>query len=241
MIFLVLLFLFFVVLIIIGLTTNRSGERSETGRPSVFSSLTSKLPSAGTILVILVVAVISLATIIWALQFLFGFFTFAESQTPECFNNETNKDYGYSRINDGKFVIEDGKLSVFKSIRITSTNIIWEYPEFGFSIGGIEGRKGERVTVDVLLESRTGSCSFNFTVGPSAGVKKVKFSISENDQVLVRVDNSPIPIGEKRFNSSGSYDLTVDITSNKLDETAETRKSCSLFIPSFYLTEATFG
>jgi len=208
------------------------------------SSLKSKLPSGiKTILIVMIV----ISVIFFVTQQLSKSANYLELRSPERFtNNEFNKDYGYSRINGGQFAIVDGaggfgELYVFKAIEITNTGIVWEHPNFGFSIKGIEGTKGERVKVNVLLESRTGSCPFDFVVGPSAGVKDVKFGVGEGDWVWVRENNSPLDIGKKRFNTSVSYDLTVDITSNKPEESAETRQSCSLFIPSFALTEVSFG
>jgi len=217
-----------------------SGQSGSTV-PSTVSSLTSNLPSPKTFFWILFVVTIIAVTIFWVADQTPKSMNYVELRTSEHYENETNKDYGYSRINDGKFVIRDGELRVFKTIKITNTGIVWKYPDFGFSIRGIEGEKGERITVNVLLESRTGNCPFNFTIGPSAGIVNVEFGVNENDYIWVKVDNSPIPMGEKQFNSSGSYDLTVDITSNRPEETEETRNSCSLFIPSFYLTEGTFG
>lgn len=167
---------------------------------------------------------------------------YQEVRTPESFDGDSNKGYGYSRINGGDFLVIDGllgegELAVDKTVRITNTAINWEYPKFTFSIRGIEGEKGEVITVDVLLESMNGSCPFSFTIGPSAGIIKVEFGVGKDDYIFVRVDNSPIPIGEKRFDSSVSFDLIVDITSNRPEESG----TPGYFIPSFCITEATFG
>ena len=202
------------------------------------SSLKSKLPTG--IKRILIVMIV-IAVIFFGAQQLSKSANYIEIRLPEGFdNNEYTKDYGYSRINDGKFAIANEKLLVFKSIRITNTGLLYKDPDFKFSIGGLEN--GESIKVDVLLESKIGRCSFNFNVnGPSIGDKRVIFGVNEHNRVWVKINNSPIDIPVNYFDTSGSYDLTVDITTNRAEEDSKTRNSCSLFKPSFSLDRINFG
>ncbi|KAF5420376.1 MAG: hypothetical protein C5S44_08520 [Candidatus Methanocomedens sp.] len=201
------------------------------------SYLKSKLPSGiKTILIVMIV----IAVIFFGAQQLSKSANYIEIRLPEGFdNNETNKDYGYSRINGGDFAIADGKLMVLKAVRITNTGLLYENPIFKFSIGGLE--YGEIIKVDVLLESRTGLCPFNFTMnGPSIGEKRVEIGVGENDRVWVKIDNSQIDIPERCFDSSVSYDLTVDITSNKAEDPKDRQNPCR-FKPSFSIDRINFG
>lgn len=201
------------------------------------SSLKSKLPSGiKTILIVMIVIVV----IFFGAQQLSKSVNYIEIRSPERFeNNETYKDYGYSRINSGDFVIADEKLMVYKTIRITNTDLLYEYPDFKFSIGGLE--HGESIKVDVLLESRTGICSFDFNLnGPSIGEKRVEFGVNEYDRIWAKISNSPLDIPEKCFDTSISYDLTVDITSNKVED-PKTRQNPCYFKPSFSIDRINFG
>ena len=213
------------------------------------SSLISKLPSLSikTILVVLVVVVIIVLAISWAKDQGPRSANHFEVRLPEEFNNDTrSKDYGYNRINNrdfnGDYVIEDGKMQVLGGIRLTNTDLLYEHPTFKFSIGRLEA--GEVATISVLFESEYGICPFTFTVkGPTVGhsAKRVTFGVNEHDRIWVKIDNSQIDVGNYQFDTStGSFDLVMDITSNKVQDPKD-RKHPRFFEPSFNLDDIVFG
>ena len=213
------------------------------------SSLISKLPSLSikTILVVLFVTVILSVSIIWAMDQGPRSANHFEVRLPEEFNNDTrSKDYGYNRINNrdfnGDYVIEDGKMQVLGGVRLTNTDLLYEYPTFKFSIGRLEA--GEVITISVLLESEHGICPFSFTVkGPTIGhsVKRVEIGVNEHDQIWVKTDNSQIDVGNYQFDTStGSFDFVIEIISNKV-ENPENREHPRFFRPSFTLDNIVLG
>lgn len=215
-------------------------------KSKIFSSKLST-PLIKTIIVVLFVAVIIVTAISWGKDQGPKSANYFEVRLPEEFNdNNTSKDYGYNRINNknfrGDFVTADEKRQVLGGIEITSTDILYEYPTFKFSIGRLE--VGEILTISVLLESEYGVCPFSFTVkGLTVGesMKGIKFGVNEHDRIWVKIDNSQIDVGEYYFDTStGSYDLTVSITSNKVERT-EDRKRPRFFEPSFNLDNIVFG
>ena len=212
----------------------------------IFSSKLST-PLIKTTLVVLVVAVIIVMAISWAMDQGSRSANYLEIRLPEEFNNDTrSKDYGYNRINNrdfnGDYVIEDGKMQVLGGIRLTNTDLLYEYPTFKFSIGRLEA--GEIITVSILLESEYGICPFNFTLkGPTVGhsVKRITFGVNKYDRIWVKIDNSQIDVGKYYFDTStGSFDLVMDITSNKVQDPKD-RKHPRFFEPSFNLDDIVFG
>lgn len=213
--------------------------------PSSLSFL--KLPPIRTIIMVLVVAVIIVTAIIWVKDQGPKSANHFEVRLPEEFNdNETSKNYGYNRIHNrdfnGDFVIADEKLQVLGGIRLTNTDLLYEYPTFKFSIGRLEA--GEVITISVLLESEHGICPFSFTVkGPTIGhsVKRVEIGVNEHDQIWVKIDNSQIDVGNYQFDTStGSFDFVIEIISNKV-ENPENREHPRFFRPSFTLDNIVLG
>ena len=129
---LLLLFLFFVVLIVIGLTTDR--ERTGTNKPSVFSSLTSKIPTTN--IKTIFYGLLWLAAIIFVLLFVWECLLYIGCLGPEKFSdNKTMKDYEYN----GKFVIRDEALKICGNATVFNSDasdeffgipLYWEHPDF---------------------------------------------------------------------------------------------------------------
>ncbi len=140
-------------------------------------SLTSKLPSAGTILMVLVVAVISLLTITWVLQGLFGFVIFAKSQTPESFNDEDLK-YTWIRDCNGQFHIVNGSMLISGDVSATNTDVVWDNSIYWLDF---LMKEGESVKVEVTFRNRTTERFFHFFISDSTKFRqKIKFGIGND-------------------------------------------------------------
>ena len=207
-----------VIIIVIVMQIRNSIAISSRILPTSLTSKLSNTPSIKTVVYGLLALIVILTIVISLGYLIFGFIDYRDVRIAEDFgNNQTSRGYGFSRENGGDFVIEYEKLMVLKTTEITSTGIKYRYPDFSFSIGGVE--TGETITVKVVLESENGYAPFEFTVkGLSIDEKRVKFGVDESDQIWVKVDNAPIDIGDYLFDTSGSYDVNVDITSDKIDD-----------------------
>ena len=160
-IFLILLFLFFVVLIIIGLATNRSGERSETGRPSVFSSITSKLSPSKTIL----------KTVFWIIVVLVVIIAII-SLWPKSDSRE--------EVSGSVEVDEFGADWICETVEYGNINMTTKNFNYRFYVLGL--RREESVRITLTLKDKLQECEIPFTVRRTDDIAgtEVKIKIIEN-------------------------------------------------------------
>ena len=196
-ILLLLLFLFFVVLIIIGLTTDR--ERTGTNKPSVFSSLTSKVPSSKTILkivswIVIVVVIITSAISLWP----------KSGSRQEVYGSIEMDEFG------AKWICEDVE---FRNINMTTENFNYRFYVLGL------GRQ-ESVKIILTLEDELQKCEIPFFVRSSDEIAGTEVQIIAKDVVYIFVNGVDLieedRIPKKYFILDGQkYNATIRIETDR--------------------------
>lgn len=139
---------------------------------------------------------------------------YLENRTAESFdNNEIHKDYRIYHGEYGQYLIEDEKLLIHGLVSITNKDILYQYPDFYFHIGGIEN--GKNVIIRVTLKSDSEECIFSFPV-KSYYTETVQFGTRKHNRVYAKINNwdlrDEIPV--MYFNTSVPYEATVEIISD---------------------------
>jgi len=186
-------------------------------------SLTSRLPSLKTIVIVLGILILVSALIFWAVYQVPKSVNYGENRTQEGFSdNEYHKDYVYYFDQGvGQVSLEEEVLLVFGTVSIINTDVFYPNPKLGFDILVAEGETAfiEVIFRDVEITTET---SFNFTVGHHRRFQEVRWWIDDQSRIWVEVNGGkPGSLQTSpcfSFNSSKPFNVIVIVTGGGMDD-----------------------